>query len=81
MEFEQYMTEGVRKAGNRSITFSNDVELYVGHEFDIEMTRCVSKLEMPVHVIPFFNQQVIWNQKLNWRKTKTLLSWQYMRLI
>jgi hypothetical protein len=29
MEFEQYMTEGVRKAGNRSITFSNDVELYV----------------------------------------------------
>lgn len=54
MEFEQYMTEGVRKAGNRSITFSNDVELYVGHEFDIEMTRCVSKLEMPSSCHPVF---------------------------
>ena len=48
------MTEGVRKAGNRSITFSNDVELYVGHEFDIEMTRCVSKLEMPSSCHPVF---------------------------
>ena len=54
MEFEQYMTEGVRKAGNRSITFSNDVGLYVGHEFDIEMTRCVSKLEMPSSCHPVF---------------------------
>ena len=41
------ITEGVRKGQHRRVRFSNDVELYVGHEFDIEMTRCTSSLRTP----------------------------------
>ena len=41
------LVEGSRKAHIKSVTFANDVELYVGHEFDIEMTRCMSTLSTP----------------------------------
>ena len=39
--------EGARKPRKRNIQFDTDVELYVGHESDIEMTRFVSTLNRP----------------------------------
>ena len=53
-----FLTEGARKPRHRSITFSNDVELFVGHELDIEMTKCASLLEVPTSRHPIFQPAI-----------------------